>query len=354
MSSRNNNVVQVKERAEYLDCVKGVAILCITLLHFENGVIPVWLNVWIGLFMISTFYFTSGWVFGLKSRVESPKELWRKRLVQLGMPYLWFGVLILLFDLIWWGLGQMSAQEMGREVYKFVTLRGLGTLWFLPVLFLGELLFVWVKHSRRPWITGSVLFIATYIISYIYYVRWRPMLEGNINYQLIDSPVRPIVMGLAAWPVIGLGYGMSVWLDGRLRSTRKVISAVAGVVVLLVSIWFVIAPPFNFFYFNNLVSNVLPVAGFIGVFALLSGTWIGKFFSYWGRNSLILMATHFSITMELLMAFDLYVMHHENFTGWRTIVYFAVAVLLTYPVVTLFNNRLSFMLGKKRTDRHHV
>jgi len=56
----------MNKRLDYIDILKGLSILCITFLHFEAGVIPLWLNVWIGMFMVSAFYFTSGWVMGLK------------------------------------------------------------------------------------------------------------------------------------------------------------------------------------------------------------------------------------------------------------------------------------------------
>ena len=74
---------------------------------------------------------------------------------------------------------------------------------------------------------------------------------------------------------------------------------------------------------------------------------IENFFTYWGVNSLIMMCTHFSITMEVLMAFDRHVLHHTIFEGPRTIIYFVICVLLTYPLAWLFNNKLKFMLGKK-------
>lgn len=359
MSSRSENVRSSSEsgnkvRYEYVDCVKGLSILCITFLHFEKGVIPGWLNVWIGLFMITAFYFTSGWVFGLKSRVEGPRELWSKRLIQLGVPYLWFGVLILVFDLIWWACGMMTIHTLGREVYKYVTLRGLGTLWFLPVLFLGELIFSWLRSSRRPWLYGSIMFVVTYIVSYLYYYDWRPMLEGNTLYQMIDSPIRPIVMALTAWPVIAIGYFMSCRWAHRLHSLNRWICGAGGIGLLIVSIWFVISPPFNFYYLNNVLATLFPVLGFIGVFILMTGSPIERFFAYWGRNSLILMCTHFSITMELLMAFDIYMLHHKDFSGWRTIIYFAVCVFLTYPIVWLINKRFSFMLGKKKKISNEV
>lgn len=346
MSSLNSNYIT--GRCEYLDCIKGLAILCIVFLHFENGVIPVWLNEWIGLFMISTFYFTSGWVFGLKPYMESPKELFNKRLRQLGKPYLWFGLLILLFDLIWYCFGLMSFHILGREIYKFITLRGIGTLWFLPVLFGGEILFCFIKKSQRPWLYGSLLFIITIIIGYIYYTNWTPLLGNHVMYQLIDSPIRPIVMTLGAWPVIMAGYQISRRYSNFINTTRKWITAIIGIVLLIISIWFVIYPPFHIYYINGFISNILPVIGFMGIFVLISRSWIGSFFKYWGKNSLILMCTHFSITMELFMAFDIYVLHHREFSGPRTIIYFIICIILTYPIVILFNRRLNFMLGKNK------
>ena len=124
----------MNKRLDYIDATKGVAILCITFLHFEQGVIPGWLNVWIGMFMISAFYVTSGWVSGVNDKPITAKELLKKRLRQLGVPYLWFSLLIIIFDILWVALGLMESGILLRDIYKTVVLRGIGTLWFLPVL----------------------------------------------------------------------------------------------------------------------------------------------------------------------------------------------------------------------------
>ncbi len=346
-SRSNSNMV----RCDYLDCVKGVSILAITFMHLENGVIPLWLNSWIALFMITSFYFASGWIFAIKPQIDTPKNLFSKRIRQLGIPYLWFALLILVFELIWYCFGQTTLNIIGRDIYKFLTLRGIGTLWFLPVLFLGEMLFSSIVSSKRPWLYGCVLLIISVCSSYFYYVEWRPIIENDELYKILDSPIRPIVMALNAWPIIGVGYLIGKKINGLLVKNNKWLSALAGCIVLIVSVWFVIAPPFKFFYVNEFISNILPAIGFIGVFTLLSSTWIGQFFKYWGKHSLIMMCTHFSITMELLMAFDYYVLHHDEFSGPITIVYFCVTVLITYPLVKLFEGRLSFMLGKKKISK---
>lgn len=336
-------------RYSYLDCIKGLSILCITFLHFEKGVMPSWLNSWIGLFMITTFYFTAGWVFGLKGKIDEPKVLFKKRIKQLGIPYLWFTAVILCFEIIWWALGMMESETILRDIYKTITLRGIGTLWFLPVLFFGEYLFCRILSSKRPILVGSIIFILMIVVSYLYYEIWlNRYLDKGVIYQLVDSPVRPFVSALCAWPIIGAGYLVCRKFAQRLHDGNLWISAILGTFLILISIWFLINPPFQVFYVNGFVSNTLPVIGFIGVFALLSDTFVGKFFSYWGRNSLILMCTHFSITMEILMGFDSAVLHQESFEGISTIIYFVIAILLTYPIVMLFNGPLSFMLGKKK------
>ena len=57
-------------RERYVDIAKGIAILCIALLHYENGIFPQQLNTFIGSFMVSMFYVASGWISALY-----PKQL---------------------------------------------------------------------------------------------------------------------------------------------------------------------------------------------------------------------------------------------------------------------------------------
>ena len=75
----------MKKRERFLDIAKRVAILCIVLLHVENGVIPNGLNTFIGSFMISLFFVTTGWLDGYRTEPLKLKELCSKRWKQLGL-----------------------------------------------------------------------------------------------------------------------------------------------------------------------------------------------------------------------------------------------------------------------------
>ena len=335
------------KRLDYIDATKGVSILCITFLHFEQGVIPDWLNVWIGMFMISAFYVTSGWITGISNKPITAKELFKKRIKQLGVPYLWFSLLIIVFDIIWVTCGFMDMNILLRDVYKTITLRGIGTLWFLPVLLIGEYIFTLIKNSKKVWLWSVVGLTITLLVNHIYNSFWLPIRDNSELYKIIDAPMQPIVRGLYAWPIIAIGYLLGKRWGKSILEVNK--TKLLSICALLFAISFVliIKPPVNIYYINGVLSNTLPASAFMCMFAVFNNNIIERFFTYWGVNSLILMCTHFSIIQVLLTTFDKHVLNHPTFEGYRTILYFVICVILTYPLVYLFNGKLKFMLGKK-------
>lgn len=337
----------MNKRLDYIDAAKGVAILCITFLHFEKGVIPNWLNTWIGMFMISAFYVTSGWVSGINDKPITPKQLLKKRIKQLGVPYLWFSLLIILFDVLWVTLGLMDNGILLRDIYKTIVLRGIGTLWFLPVLLIGEYIFTLIRNCKNKWLWATIGVGITLIVNYAYNNYWLPTRECSELNKIIDAPMQPIVRSLSAWPIIAIGFILGKKWGKKLLTITKIKLAFISAAILAFSILLIIKPPFNIYYINGILSNILPAIAFMCLFAAYQKNIITRFFTYWGVNSLVLMCTHFSITMEILMAFDKHVLHHPTFEGPITLLYFVLTVLLTYPLVLLFNGKLKFMIGKK-------
>ena len=337
----------VKKRLDYIDATKGVAILCITFLHFEQGVIPAWLNLWIGMFMISAFYVTSGWVTGINNWSITAKEVLKKRIRQLGIPYLWFSLLIIIFDILWVALGLMESGILLRDIYKTVVLRGIGTLWFLPVLLIGEYIFTLIKNSKQRWMWAAIGLAITLLVNHLYNSYWLPIRDNCELYKILDAPMQPIVRGLYAWPIIAIGYLLGKRWGKSIMEVKKFWLLSTSALLFAISFILIIEPPFNIYYINGLLSNTLPAIAFMCLFAVFTKGIITRFFTYWGVNSLILMCTHVSITLEILMAFDKYILHHLTSEGPKTIIYFVICIILTYPLVYLFNGKLKFMLGRK-------
>ena len=106
----------MRERTQYIDIAKGISIIWIDALHHEQRTL---------------------------------KELIKKRWRQLGIPYILWTIIILVFDCILWTLDYYDNYFIGREVYKTLTLRGIGTLWFLPALFSGEILWYIIRKKKK-------------------------------------------------------------------------------------------------------------------------------------------------------------------------------------------------------------
>ena len=336
----------MNKRLDYIDILKGLSILCITFLHFEAGVIPLWLNVWIGSFMISAFYLTAGWMMGMRDEDIELKDLARKRLKSLGVPYLCFSGLIILFDIILLLCGYYDVMFLGREVYKTIVLRGIGTLWFLPSLFFGELLFVWLK-SKRSWLLIGFMALGTFLYLY-FYGQWVAEYRNlsSLN-QIIDAPFYTIRNAMIAWPVVGAGYLVAKDYKRLLGGLSKRVLLMVALVIIGLSIYFASFSKLSLGVVAYFLPSVLGPLGLL-LLAIVVEKWhIMRFFTYWGRNSLVLMVTHYSIVMVLCQIFDKYVLECNEFVGWRTIVYFVVTVLLTYPLVWFFNNKARFMLGRR-------
>ena len=107
-------------RDHTIDILKGVSIGAIMLLHYEQGIFPDWLNVWIGSFMISAFYFTSGWIPGKKPE-PTFRGLLQKRWKSIGLPYLWFSGLLIIVSIMFLIFGHYDSRIVLRDIYKTFT-----------------------------------------------------------------------------------------------------------------------------------------------------------------------------------------------------------------------------------------
>ena len=332
-------------RLKYIDILKGFSILCIVLLHFEKGVLPIWLNTWIGNFMISAFFFTSGWIVGINQKEITVKELFFKRLKTLGKPYLYFSLLILVFDVLWMLVGDYDVRFLAREIYKTITLRGIGTLWFLPSLFFGELIFRYLLNNSNMFLNVIVLLLT--LTYWHFYNIWSNSYR-NISeiYQLIDAPFYTIRNVCFSWPVIGIAYILSSRLNTRLSQTKLFWIVLLGLCITGLSIYICGGfMPFSLGFFSLIITPVIgPLGLLLLAYPIKSGI-LCKFLSFWGVNSLILMVTHYSIILVICQKID-YAIYQQPFLGPRTLIWFMITIIIEYPIVWFFNNKARFMLGK--------
>ena len=191
MDSKDQIMIQqriAENRIDAIDWMKGLCIICITLLHIENGIFPNKLNISIGMFMITGFYVTSGWVHGMKAANKTVLKVFiQKRWKSLGVPYLWFTGILILVDFLFYLVGHYEFDIVLRDIYKSIVLRGIGTLWFLPVLFGGELLFVTFRNKRCTYV-GLLVGLITFILLSMFQKHLQQHLS-DFNFTLIKMPL---------------------------------------------------------------------------------------------------------------------------------------------------------------------
>jgi fucose 4-O-acetylase-like acetyltransferase len=332
------------KRELYIDWVKGLSILCIVLLHFEDGTIPRSLNIFIGQFMVTAFYVTAGWVTAMNPAKLSTKEFLHKRWRQLGVPYLYWSLILLCFDLILWGLGYYDSYFIGREVYKTLVLRGIGTLWFLPALFIGSLIWHTLQEKSKWIIILAFLLSVAYMLLYgsMSYLRNESTLM-----KIVDAPFRTIANFTNAW--IGVAFGFYSYKFSKNLLKKGTLLFCLGGIILIISYYLRLHNcPHYLEKVQWLITPLWAPLGFLYIgrslhrfqqFPLL------RYLQFWGLNSLNLMVTHYSITLVL---FTILV---ENvlgipFHGWITLAAFLLALPIQHIWVIVIDKYAKKTLGK--------
>lgn len=332
-------------RERYIDIAKGLSILCIVLLHYESGVLPHYINTFIGSFMISVFYVTSGWIMAQQPMSRETKTLLKKRWKQLGIPYLWWTIIILFFDILLCLLTYYDFTFILKEIYKTLTLRGIGTLWFLPALMGGELIWNWLKNKNK------IVIILIFVLTIVYWWGYGIFFEERTStiYRILDAPFRTICNISHAWIAIAAGYYFYLYLKPIINSSLKTIRLLVGMffcVLSYLSANFLHVP--SFLNFDIVWSLLAPLLGPLGILfiSMVIAKWkICSFFDYWGRNSLSLMVTHYSIILVLCQIVVEEILGLP-FYGWITLLCFFISLPIQYVITKFINSHANFLLGK--------
>lgn len=344
MSTLSQNLNAFNNRLPYIDNMKGLCILAITLLHYENGLFPNWLNTFIGSFMISGFYITNGWLHGLHkgNSTLKIKQFFNKRIRSLGIPYLYFSFIILCFDIIFYIIGHIDVQIIYRDLYKSFVLRGIGTLWFLPVIFFGELLFVVTsKYNIQRYCIPIVLIIWVFLSSFIG-CKIELLFEPPVN-KLILAPLFVISNSLYAYVMITLASYLPSLLSKKDR--------IYYVFPFTIAIYLVLNNmrlQVEIQTITNLIWQFAVSTAIFSFFILLQHRkcLFIRFLNYWGQNSLFLMLTHYSIIMEFCVYINNYFFGKTILSDWNAIFFFIITMLFEYPLALLVNKKFRFLLGK--------
>ena len=147
-------------RLRYIDFTKGLAIILMIFGHTMSKINC--LHIWIYSFHMPIFFIICGIIMCRKGRQKSYsllKEKIIRRWYTLGIPYLFFGGVLILFYTI---LDLLDGQPISffSRLLRVITFQGIDALWFIPVYCFSEIIMkIIYKYKWRDIIISFVFLI---------------------------------------------------------------------------------------------------------------------------------------------------------------------------------------------------
>lgn len=286
------------QRLRYADAAKGLGMLMIMWGHLSPLYDPV--SAWCAAPKIAVFYLISGMLLGRKAERQEMTgtradlvQHAKKRLRTLGIPYLVYSVLILLFHAATGLLRHRNpAAVAGTELWETVTLRGISTLWFLPTLFFAELIWIGLLCGRRK---HQLTFLAG--IPFLCWGMAALRAAGNGLPFWADAPFLTIAKSISAAWFVAAGAGANRLLRHSVPRVHAVCGLLAAAVLSVLLPVLNAGVDFNYlqlgripllYFLNGMLSGMLMIV----LLRLAEQKFRMKLLCLIGRNSLFIMATH--------------------------------------------------------------
>lgn len=343
----------MEKRIKYIDIVKGIGMLLVINSHLPNGSSLVTRGV---SFNVAAFFAAAGALYQIKS---SKKQVTfytnvKKKARALLWPYFILSLVYITFygvvNLI---LKQDPLVKFLARTFDTIAFLGIGTLWFLPILFLAEIIFELLIKMKK----GN-LFLFLILI-------FGPMLcqiatvHGVNSLEMLYNPVNAIITVLLE-SILGIGY---IWLGfhiTKLIETRKIndnLYLVIAVVSLGIN-WLVgpyLKSDFHLARIGNFIIFILAsFSGIVGCFCVSvifqKIKYISDFLTWVGRNSIIIMGTHLEYKIVNVAYIASISILHNVSNRIKSLFMFLIIIFIEWLIVTIVNKtrlRYIFYAPKK-------
>ena len=74
--------------------------------------------------------------------------------------------------------------------------------------------------------------------------------------------------------------------------------------------------------------------------------YVNIFFTYWGKHSMALMVTHYSIVLLICILLNQLIVGDQKLIGWNSLIWFVVAMFIEYYLVLFLEKRFPKIFGK--------
>lgn len=364
------------KRLDYLDMAKGLGMLFVLIGHLQGERIftlspyiqP--LCVWIFSFHMPLFFIISGILIFEKSGEDLPLSVHiSKRFRSIMIPYYWFSffyILVVIYALI---RGTIQPDTLFVNLWYILSGYGMNVLWFLPALFLGEILFIFLKqrlHARLFPIVLIIISVIGFVFSFLLTFMNRDISWMERIHELLTVLIRPLIVS----GFIGIGYYTHYFVTTnknilsvkeRMLSSkpqRTIFYIFSGILMMVLCRFFCVINngiDFRSLAFRNIPAFLIcALLGSFGLILLCKGLPKIRLLCFWGIGSLTFMAVHNSETiLHLALTFSMYL--NQYLTRARGYICYAVIlfIILIYTslMIVVIRKFFPFILGKPVAHR---
>lgn len=352
----------MKKRLDYLDMVKGIGIFFVVLGHMED--ISGGMRIWISSFHMPLFFIVSGLLMAVKKEDDNDfRQVVAKKWKGIMVPYLWFSLSYFVIDILnVTVIGNIDTHTFIVDTISSLTFYGMSVLWFLPALFLASISFLFINSRLSSKITPIALIIIS-VVSYVIKLQLANVYDENSESLLITSIINVIYIVLRAAVALSfVGYAFYIRrlyerfvLEKRKCQfiENKIIAIIIGVAMLIINIS--LAMVNNCVDLRNIILNNVPIyfvsafMGCYGIILILKSLPPIKLITYFGKNSLIVMADHvnyYFLYAGLRLAWIIvpFVNHAKHYVLVFIVV--ATVLVLSAIVIEVINRWFPFVIGK--------
>ncbi len=346
-----------KKRLTYLDMAKGIGVFLVLIGHLQGDPFfsysPLFapLCTWIFSFHMPLFFIISGMLIRLKRDEEKDfKSLAAKRFRGIMIPYYWFSffyLCVVVYALI---SGNIQVGTLLEQIWYVMSCYGMSVLWFLPALFLGELLFILIlKKVRKPFapivclVTTAIAIGANWIV--------KSNLSGVDSLKRVLELCTVLIRPFFVVSFIAIGYYVYGLFQERERFCLPEFGIGIGLMIAnLATFRFNGGVDFRSLVMGNyLLYYFGAVCASLGLILICKNLPPMKPITFWGCNSLIVMAVHNSdsilyLALKLAMYVNQFVTRAKGYISYAVIV--LVIVIYSTIMILLINRFFGFIVGK--------
>lgn len=355
-----------KTRLDYLDMVKGVGIFFVVLGHIEYISTP--LRVWISSFHMPLFFIVSGILMAVKNEpAQDFKVSVTKKFKGIIIPYLWFSFAYFIIDIFNVTIiKNIDINTFWIDQIDSITFYGMSVLWFLPALFLASIGFLFIRDrlgDKKCFIFLIVIALACYSIQR---KILNPLYDANIDSLFIRSAInfaRVFIRASIGMSFLGYAFYIHRLITAFIPSFNKAPSAksriltfLLGVVMLCINIYLSTinkAVDMHYIILNNVALYYIGAfLGCYGIILICKSIPSIKLITYFGRNSLIVMAVHVNFyilyaSLRIALKIDQYTTHAKHYIFLAVTMFFVF--FFSTIVIEAIHRFFPFVLGKPFT-----